>query len=115
MHQTPALANTARGLAWEASRVGQGATWSGCELVRVRGCELTNRVRVDSGASWYWGELTRKRRPDTVQSRPDGVYRCGPPLMSAAHTSPTLSLTSQIELVKWDPGFTDFQRKFYLF
>ena len=41
-------------------RLGQGASWSGCELVRVRGCELTNRVRVDSGASWYWGELTRK-------------------------------------------------------
>ena len=31
--------------------------------------------------------------------------------MSAAHTSPTLSLTSQIELVKWDPGFTDFDEK----
>ena len=27
----------------------------------MRGCELTNGVRVDPGASWYWGELTRKR------------------------------------------------------
>ena len=44
-------------------RLGRGASWSGCELVRVRGCELTNRVRVDSGASWYWGELTRKPVP----------------------------------------------------
>ena len=35
--------------------------WSGCELVRVRGCELTSGVRIDSGASWYWGGLTRKR------------------------------------------------------
>ena len=34
-------------------RVGQGASWSGCEL--------TNGARVDPGASWYWGELTRKR------------------------------------------------------
>ena len=40
-----------------------------------------------------------------------GVYRCRPPLMSAAHTSPTLSLTLQIGLVKWDPGFTDFDEK----
>ena len=24
------------------------------------GCELTSGVRVDSGASWYWGGLTRK-------------------------------------------------------
>ena len=31
--------------------------------------------------------------------------------MSAAHTSPTLSLTLQIGLVKWDPGFTDFDEK----
>ena len=54
---------------------------------------------------------TIRSRPDTVQSRPDGVYQCGPPLMSAAHTSPTLSLTSQIKLVKWDPGFTDFDKK----
>ena len=54
MHQTPALASTARGtargLAWEASRVGQGASWSGCELVRVRVGQGA-RVRVDqSGA-----------------------------------------------------------------
>ena len=42
---------------------------------------------------------------------PFGVYRCRPPLMSAAHTSPTLSLTLQIGLVKWDPGFTDFDEK----
>ena len=25
----------------------------------MRGWELTSGVRVDSGASWYWGELTR--------------------------------------------------------
>ena len=58
--------------------------------------------------------ITVWSRPEPSRHRPepsDGVYRCGPPLMSAAHTSPTLSLTSQIELVKWDPGFTDFDEK----
>ena len=38
---SPSLTSTPA--AWEVSRVGQGA-----------------RVRVDSGASWCWGGLTRK-------------------------------------------------------
>ena len=51
---TPALAPGA------GTSLGSLASWSGCELVRVRGCELTSGMRVDSGASWCWGGLTRK-------------------------------------------------------
>ena len=39
-------------------------------LVRVRvaqGASLTSGVRVDSGASWYWGGLTRKRMKQWAQ------------------------------------------------
>ena len=33
--------------------------------------ELTSGVRVDSGASWYWGGLTRKpiKQPPTTSMR----------------------------------------------
>ena len=71
---TPALAPGA------GTSLGSLACWSGCELVRV-GVGLGTGVRVDSGASWYWGGLTRKLQ--IVQ-----IYIIGP----------TLVITTKVQL-----------------
>ena len=57
---TPALASSTGARGRDQPGKPRVWCWSGCELVRVRGCGLTSGVRVDSGASWYWGGLTRK-------------------------------------------------------